>query len=287
MTNTGEPLFDPRRLAAIRARARRIARADASFLLEHAALDMAERLGATNREFVQAIDFLTPGTGLAQTLASNLPRLHIEHVEHAASAKGARAQDAGALREATRDLVVSAFGLHWLDDLPGALSLVRHVLKPDGLFMAVLPGEGTLGELRDCLIAAEAELSGGASQRIDPFVDVRQAGSLLQQAGFALPVADVERLVVRYDSVAALVRDLRAMGATSALSDNRKPLPRAIAARVESLYAERHCDPDGRIRASFNLLHLTGWAPHESQQRPARPGSAQISIAEVLARKED
>ncbi|MCG6857120.1 MAG: methyltransferase domain-containing protein [Salaquimonas sp.] len=279
--NTGEPLFDPRRLFALRERALRMARTDAGFLLNHVADEMVGRLSATNRTFTRAVDFLTPGPGLGAALAKIAPGLGIDHIAHADWLAGGKEIET-VLAPESRNLVVSAFGLHWIDDLPGALALIRRVLKPDGLFMAVLPAEGTLGELREALIAAEAELSGGASQRIDPFADVRQAGSLLQGAGFALPVADIERLVVRYDSVAALVADLRAMGATSALAENRRPLPRAVPARLEAIYAERYSDPDGRIRASFNLLHLTGWAPHESQQQPLKPGSAEVNLAEAL-----
>lgn len=281
--SSAEPLFDPDRLAAIRRRATAIAKADAGFLLEHAAGELADRLAATNRHFVHGLDVLTPGPGLAPFLAGAAPQLRLERIGTADAAK--RHGDRSSRGGAPSDLAVSAFGLHWLDDLPGALAAIRATLKPDGLFMAALPAEGTLAELRDALIAAEEELSGGAGQRVDPFVELRQAGALLQQAGFALPVADLDKLVVRYDRVADLVADLRAMGATSALSGNRRRLPRGIMDRLEAIYAERHADPDGRIRASFNFAYLTGWAPHESQQKPLRPGSGTVSLAEVLGRR--
>ncbi len=278
--NTAPTLFDAVRLTARRDRARRMAREDAGFLLDRAAADMADRLAVANRDFVRAVDILTPGPGLAPALAASVPGLAPEHVQAADMADLEKALPV----EAGYDLAVSGFGLHWLDDLPGALALIRRALKPDGLFMAALPAEGTLSELRDTLIAAEVELSGGAGARVDPFIEVRQAGSLLQRAGFALPVADIERIVVRYGSVAALIADLRAMGATSVLTENRKPLPRGVLPRLEAIYAERHSDPDGRLTASFNLLHLTGWAPHESQQKPLKPGSAEVSLTRILKR---
>jgi hypothetical protein len=148
-----------------------------------------------------------------------------------------------------------------------------------------MAGAGTLGELRECLLAAETELVGGAAPRVMPFPDVREAGGLLQRAGFALPVTDLETVTVRYASMFDLMRDLRAMGATSALTErSRKPARREVFLRAAELYAERFADPDGRIRATFNLVWMSGWAPHESQQKPLAPGSAQISLTKVLGR---
>ena len=282
--NAAEPLFDYRRLVAKRERARRIARADATFLVDRAAAEMADRLGVTNRQFRRGADFFTATNVLADALRAVEPALAIERFDERGLGEAGGGRDDLRLEAGIYDLAVSAFGLHWSNDLPGVLTRIRRALKPDGLFMATLPAEGTLGELRDSLIAAEASLTSGASLRVDPFIDVRQAGALLQGAGFALPVADSEKLVVRYDSVAALVTDLRAMGVTSALAGNRKVLPRGTAERLEAIYAERYADVDGRLRASFNLIHLTGWAPHESQQKPLRPGSAQTSLARHLKR---
>jgi hypothetical protein len=177
--------------------------------------------------------------------------------------------------------------LHWVNDLPGTLAQIRRTLKPDGLLLAVLAGGETLTELRQCLAAAESDLEGGASPRVAPFVDVRALGSLLQRAGFALPVTDVDRLTVRYSSLANLFRDLRRMGATNALIERRrKPLRRSTLARAAELYAERFADHDGRLRVTFDLLSVSGWAPHDKQQQPLRPGSAKSRLADALGARE-
>ncbi len=181
------------------------------------------------------------------------------------------------------DLVVSLLSLHEVDDLPGQLVQIRRALRPDGLFLGALAGGGTLAELRDSLLAAETEVSGGAAPRVMPFADVREAGALLQRAGFALPVADVDTITVRYDSMFGLLRDLRAMGATSALAErSRRPARREPVRRAAELYAARHADADGRVRATFSIVWLSGWAPHESQQKPLRPGSATASLKDFL-----
>ncbi len=183
------------------------------------------------------------------------------------------------------DLVVSCLSLHAVNDLPGALVQVRRALKPDGLFLGCLFGGGTLGELRQALSIAESEVAGGASPRVAPFSDLRDLGGLLQRAGFALPVADVEPLTVRYGTVFRLFSDLRAMGATNALTLRHKaPLRRAILMRAAEVYAARFADADGRLRASFDLVWLSGWAPHESQQKSLKPGSARMSLEAALKR---
>lgn len=282
-----EACFDPDRLTLHRRRARHMARDDAAFLIERASAELADRLAATNRQFVDGIDLLTPIPVLADTLRPLRPGLDLRHVDHETLAPADLASGDLRLEPEAHDLAVSIFGLHWTNDLPGALAQIRRTLRPDGLFMATLPGEGTLSELRSCLIEAESELSSGAADRIDPFVEIRQAGSLLQRAGFALPVADSEELVVRYRSVAALIADLRAMAATSARAGTVRPLPRGILATLEAVYAKRFADPDGRLRATFNFIHLTGWAPHESQQQPLKPGSAQVRLADFLNRRNE
>ncbi len=181
------------------------------------------------------------------------------------------------------DLVVSALALQGANDLPGALVQIRRVLRPDGLFLGAIVGGRTLTELRAVLTEAEAEVTGGVSPRVAPFADVRDMGGLLQRAGFALPVADSEVLTVRYDSLFALMADLRAMGATSTLvARERRPSRRDMFMRAARLYAERFADPDGRIRATFEIVSLAGWAPHESQQKPARRGSGTISLGTAL-----
>ena len=184
------------------------------------------------------------------------------------------------------DLVVSVMALHTVADVPGTLAQIARALRPDGLFLAVLPGGDSLRELREVWLEAEAETTGGASPRVAPMLDVRDAGALLQRAGLALPVADVDRLTVRYDTMLDLAAELRAMGMANALSDrSRRPLGRATLMRAAHLYAARHGDPDGRVRATFDLVSLSGWRPHESQQRPLAPGSGQTSLADVLGRK--
>jgi len=190
------------------------------------------------------------------------------------------------LEPESANLVLSPLSLHLVNDTPGTLIRIRRALKPDGLFLAAIPGSGTLQELRDVLLSAEAELTGGASPRVIPFADVRDVGALLQRAGFSLPVVDAETHTVRYDSLFPLMRDLRAMGMTNPLAGrSRVPVTRRFFVRAAELYAERYSDPDGRIRATFSIIYASGWAPHESQQKPLKPGSAKMRLADAL-RKE-
>lgn len=185
------------------------------------------------------------------------------------------------------DLVVSALALQFVNDLPGALIQIRRALKADGLLLAALVGGDSLIELREAFAEAEIEIEGGVSPRVAPFADVRELGALLQRAGLALPVVDSDRLIVRYDTVFALMRDLRRMGATNMLRERRRtPLRRATLQRMAEIYAQRFADPDGRLRASFEIVWLSGWAPHESQQKPLKPGSAAQRLADALGAKE-
>jgi SAM-dependent methyltransferase len=188
------------------------------------------------------------------------------------------------------NLILSPLSLHLTNDTPGMLIQMRRALKPDGLLLAAMPGSGTLSELREVLLAAETEIYGGASPRVIPFADIRDIGSLLQRAGFALPVIDEESFTVRYDHIFALMRDLKAMGmANPLLGRSRRPVSRKFFLRAAELYAERFADPDGRIRATFSIVFLSGWAPHESQQKPLKPGSAKMRLADALdpARRQD
>jgi SAM-dependent methyltransferase len=284
-------LFD-RALVLRRLRRAVASNAGADFLLTRAAADMVERLSAVSRRFALAADVGTPGEALASALAASgqvdtllrlRPVLPLEPTALTVVADEERLP----LREDTFDLVVSGLSLQWVNDLPGALLQIRRALKPDGLFLAVLVGGETLAELRAAFAAAEAELRGGASPRVAPFVDLGELGRLLQRAGFALPVTDRDRIVVRYPSMLALVRDLRAMGATNALVErDRRPLTRALVARAAEIYAERFSDPDGRVRATFEILSLSGWAPDPGQQQPARPGSARARLADALGTAE-
>ena len=273
-------LFDRRRIA--RQRARALARSgdgDARFLLDHAARDIVERLAFVSRDFSHALDLGAHDDALGEAL---LGTGRVERVTRLGPGRGATwvAGDEEALpfAPASFDLVVSALSLHLVNDLPGTLVQARRALKPDGLFLALLPGAGTLHELRDALAGAEAELRGGAAMRVAPFVEVRDAGALLQRAGFALPVADQDALRVRYATPFAILRDLQAMGATNPLAE-REPLRRTVLARAAELYP---ADPDGRYGATFNLISLSGWAPHESQQKPLAPGSAKTRLADAL-----
>ncbi len=187
--------------------------------------------------------------------------------------------------EASLDLVVSTLALHWTNDLPGALIQIRRALKPDGAFIGAIFGGATLTELRQSLMQADAELSGGAGPRISPFADVLDAAALLQRAGFALPVADVDRVQVGYAHPMELVRDLRAMGETNVLAE-RRSLSRRVLERACEIYAERFSRADGRVFATFEIITMTGWAPHPSQQQPLRPGSAKMRLADALGVKE-
>src|SRR5712692_7596155 len=196
-------------------------------------------------------------------------------------------EEALPFRDASLDLVVSALALQFVNDLPGTLVQVRRALKPDGLFLAALAGGDTLTELRQAFAVAETEIDGGVSPRVSPFADVREMGALLQRAGFALPVADIDRIVVRYASPLALMHDLRRMGATNTLTERRRiPLRRATLKRMIEIYGERFADADGRVRASFEIVWLSGWAPHASQQRPLAPGSAKMRLADALNTRE-
>ena len=184
------------------------------------------------------------------------------------------------------DLIVSLFDLQLVNDVPGYLARIRASLAPDGLFLAAALGGDSLTELRQAFLAADAEVSGGAYARVAPFIPLRDAGGLLQRAGFALPVADVETHVVRYPSPLALMQELKALGAQNPLADRpgRLATPRLLAA-ASAAYTAIASDPDGRVRATLEIIWLSGWAPHESQQQPLKPGSAKVSLTKVLGNK--
>jgi SAM-dependent methyltransferase len=276
--------------ALLRERMRRaLAHGPETFLIDRIAADLAERLGAVLRQFEIAVDLGTSTDAVRDALADNAAIGMLV----GASALPRRApaivadEEALPLRDGSLDLVVSALALQFVNDLPGALVQIRRSLKPDGLFLAALLGGDTLGELRQSFAAAESEVEGGVSPRVAPFADVREMGALLQRAGFALPVTDVERLTVRYSSPFILMGELRRMGATNALTERRRaPLRRATLQRMAEIYAQRFADPDGKIRATFEVIWLSGWAPHESQQKPLRPGSAQVRLADALGTRE-
>lgn len=278
-------LFDRALLDKRRARALRQATSGAEFLLAEAASDILERLGAVKRQFALAADTGTPLPLLARQIADSGQVGRVVRLDRLADTRPDVVADFEALplKAASLDLVVSALALQWADDLPGVLAQIRVALKPDGLFLAAFVGGETLTELRQALAAAEDEVRGGASPRVSPFVDLRSAGALLQRAGFALPVIDQDRRTVRYASALDLMRDLRAMGATNVLHDrDRRPLPRAVLIRATEIYAEQFSDADGRVRATFDVISLSGWAPDASQPKPLKPGSATSRLADAL-----
>jgi SAM-dependent methyltransferase len=288
----GPLIFDR---ALIRARRRRAAAMEpATFLIDHIAGDLADRVALVLRRFALALDLGTPTEAVRAALA----RLgSVGTIVAAAPPPDIGARRAGLLivadeealpfADGTFDLVVSALALQLVNDLPGTLVQIRRALKPDGLFLAALLGGETLNELRQSFAAAESEIEGGVSPRVAPFADLRDLGALLQRAGLALPVADADRLVVRYDSAFALMHDLRRMGATNALIDRRRtPLRRATVMRMAEIYAQRFADADGRLRATFEIVWLSGWAPHPGQQQPLKPGTAKARLADALGARE-
>jgi SAM-dependent methyltransferase len=282
-------IFDKPLLDRHRRRAFAAATAGADFLYRAAADDLIERLASVKREFASAAEIGSPNTYLADRLresgVGSVIRLDRAPESFADRRHPVIVADPEVLplAPASLDLVASAVHLQWVDDLPGALAQIRRALKPDGLILASLLGGETLMELRQALTAAEVEIAGGAAPRIAPFTELRAAGALLQRAGFALPVIDLDRRTVRYDSALHLMRDLRAMGAANALVErDRRPLRRAVLIRAAEIYADRFSDPDGRVRATFDLISLSGWAPAESQQRPLRPGSARVRLSDAL-----
>jgi SAM-dependent methyltransferase len=269
-------LFDRALLHRRQARAERLG--GAPFLRDRLIEDLDERLGAVLREFAVAVDVATPG-GIGVALASRAREWRAIPIGDDDSA-------ALPLETATLDLAVSVLALQFVNDLPGVLAQIRRALKPDGLLLAAMTGGDTLTELRQSFAAAEAEIEGGVSPRVAPAVDLRDVGMLMHRVGFALPVCDVDRIVVRYDDAFALMRDLRAMGATNILVERRRtPMRRATLLRMAQIYGERFADPDGRIRATFDVVWLSGWAPHENQQKPLKPGSATASLAEAVRGK--
>lgn len=274
----------------LRARLRRASALGAeTFLLDHALADLAQRLAVVKRRFALAADIGTPAAAAAARLAAGGLAGTVVAVRNDAERSEAfrlsvvADEEALPFAQASLDLAVSVLALHHVNDLPGALLQIRRALKPDGLFLAALAGGETLTELRQSFALAEEEIEGGASPRVAPFADLRDLGALMQRAGFALPVADVDRLTVRYPHAFALMRDLRRMGATNALLERRrKPMRRATLMRMADIYARRFSDADGRLRATFDIVWLSGWAPHDSQQTPLKPGSARTRLADAL-----
>jgi SAM-dependent methyltransferase len=268
-------LFDRALLKRRQDRARKLG--PVTFLLDRVAEDFADRLQAVTRNFADAADIWTPGGLLRGPIAEGFES--VTHVELECDGETLP------LPPESLDLAVSGLAFQFVNDLPGVLAQIRRALRPDGLLLAAMIGEDSLTELRQAFAEAEAECEGGVSPRVAPFADLRDVGALLQRAGFALPVTDVDRLVVRYDNAFALMADLRRMGATNVMIERRRTLTRIpTVVRMSEIYAQRFSDPDGRIRATFDIIWLSGWAPHESQPKPLRPGSATASLEQAVRR---
>lgn len=287
-------IFD-RRLHALR-RARAAARfTEYSFLKRAAAEDIASRLSAINRRFDRVLD-LGAHTGVLEQALRDDPAV-ADRIGDTVSTDLSLAfvkpplgvvadEEALPFADASFDLAVSALSLHWINDLPGTLVQIRRILKPDGLFIGTALGGRTLTELRQSLLAAEEEARGGAANRVSPSMDVIDAAGLLQRTGFAMPVADNDARTVRYANPLRLLSDLRGMGETAALARKAPPLTRGILMRAMEIYRQRFSDPDGRVRATFEFVTLSGWAPSSGQPKPKRPGSAMARLADALGVKE-
>jgi len=264
--------------------------AEHEFLLSHVAAEIADRLGAILRDFPLALDLGAYRGQLGRRVAK-LPSvgtmIFAESVPELAALCPRPSvvcdEEFLPFRDECLSLVVSGLALHRVNDLPGTLLQIRRALRPDGLFMAAVLGSQSLQELRQALIEAEAELHGGASPRVAPFADVREYGGLLQRAGFALPVSDAELLTVTYASPRELMREIRALGGGNVMAARRKaPLPRGTFERAEEIYRTHHGTKVGKVKASFEIVYLMGWAPHDSQQKPLAPGSAKRRLADAL-----
>nr|TFG55033.1 MAG: methyltransferase domain-containing protein [Hyphomicrobiales bacterium] len=287
MTDTPPNIFDR---SVYRAHRRRALHANnESFLADLAISALSERAALISRRFTRALNLGSHGTfpkdlvRLAKNWTYAAPALSKGHNYACAVAD----EEALPFADESFDLIVSALSLHAVNDLPGALLQIRRALKPDGLFMAAMFGGETLRELRISFAGAETKLCGGVFPRVSPFADLRDLGGLLQRAGFALPVTDVERSTARYKDIGKLFSDLRAIGETNALSQRtRTPLTRRLLDAVAAGYAERFCVEDNRLPATFEIIFLTGWAPHESQPKPLRPGSAKMRLADALGTEE-
>jgi len=285
-----DPLIFDRALLRQRRQRAAAAASQHEILTARVANDLIERLALVRRPFPVVLD-LGAQHGLLGPRLSALPGVDLvvqmESVEgllRQCSGLCVRAdEEALPFRNRSLDLVVSALALQLVNDLPGTLLQVRQALKPDGLLLAAILGGATLHELRTALFLAEEEVEGGASPRVAPFADVREVGSLLLRAGFALPVVDTESVTVTYPDALALMRELKAAGVANALrARRRRPLRRETLARALHHYAQRFGLPTGRVPATFEIVTLTGWAPHESQQQPLRPGSATVRLADAL-----
>lgn len=290
-------LFDRRLLASRRNRAANTF-AQAHFLRDRVMDDALLTLSAINRRFDLALEIGAGDGGFGRALANSSASEKIGLLVEGELSEGLSAQQTGAARlildeeqlpfgDDSLNLVVATLCLHTVNDLPGVLVQIRRALKPDGLFIGTLFGGETLKELRACLMEAEIELRGGYGPRIAPFAEGNDLIDLLKRTGFAMPVVDCDRVTVSYDHPLKLMADLRAMAESNILYERpRRGLSRGILARAAELYVERFADNEGRIPATFEIVTLSGWKAHESQQKPLRPGSAKVRLADALGVKE-
>ncbi len=261
--------------------------AGVDFLVNRAVDEVAARLAAMNRQFEMAVDLGGGGGRLGDAMVATGRVDRVLRADSLIAGPGRSDlvcdEETLPFRNQSIDLAVSLLQGQFVNDLPGFLVQLRRALRPDGLFFAVIIGGDSLFELRTSLAAAESELTGGLSPRVLPMIDLRDLGGLMQRAGFALPVIDVDAVTVRYDDIYGLMRDLRAMAASNILADRlHAPTRRSLFALAADYYRHHFADADGRIRATFELISASGWAPHESQQKPLRPGSATHSLADAL-----
>ena len=281
--------------AKLRARRERLAPgfSQYDFLRERVTRELESRLEDTPRRFRSGLELGAAGGALSLRLmasgkcAAMLAADTAPAFAAAAEARGLKAmladEEALPFNPEQFDLILAPFSLHWVNDLPGTLIQIRRALEPDGLFLAALPGAGTLPELRTALSEAETERTGGLAARLSPLPGLKDSAALLQRAGFTLPVADRDVIEVRYASLDRLFGDLRGMGETAAFSPGiGRPLRRDVLERAKEIYTERFSGPDGRVSARFEILHLSGWAPSPDQPRPLPRGSARASLAEAV-----
>lgn len=283
-------IFDRPLIASRRLRALTEAEPGLDFLVNHVAEDIALRLSAVVRRFGTALVIGGPTDAIARAVRDSGKVDRVVRADLFAPGLGTDPavdlvidDERLPIGDDSLDLVVSGLALQWVNDLPGALVQVRRALRPDGLLLASFVGADSLTELRQSFLAAESEVAGGASPRVAPFVDVRDLGALLQRTGFALPVTDLDRLTLRYASPLHLMRELARMGASNPLAERSKSLMgKGLLARAAMRYQDRFADPDGRVRATITLVSMSGWKPHASQQKPLRPGSAKVRLADAL-----
>lgn len=274
-------IFDRKKIAQNHARAEKRFN-DHDFLFKWSSAQILDRLDVIKRDFTNIIEI-----GTRDHFTNNQLENKTIRIGNTNGAQIVVDQEFLPIKPASQDLILSNLNLHTVNDVPGTLIQIKQSLKPDGLFIAALFGGETLKELRDSLMQAELNLKGGVSPRIHPFADKQDCGALMQRAGFALPVIDSERVTVTYDNMFKLLHDIRFMGEGNALRNrNTSYVGKDFFLEAARLYHEKYAEPDGRIPATFDVIFLLGWAPHDSQQKPLAPGSAKNRLADALGTTE-